>query len=146
MVKCRILPKNAISQKRCVTPHVVVDCGEFWHRGPLKEVEGKPKTGKEELKRKPQLHSRGGSGHAVRCVCHVPAFQFARNPPRLMPSVEVASYNPYQHRSSGPASFQIGEAHPDLALANSASVKIGLRHPISGHLSNIAQRQRPGGR
>ena len=89
-------------------------------------------AGKEELKRPPQLHSRGGSGHDVRCVCQVPAFQFARNPPRFMPSVEVASYKPYQQRSSGRASFQIGEAHPVLLwrIQRASRSDCDIRFPV----------------
>jgi hypothetical protein len=47
----------------------------------------------------------------------------------------------YQFLSGGRASFRIAEAHPALALRNATSARIGLRHPIFGHLSNIAQRQ-----
>src|SRR5258708_3301400 len=47
LVEGWILLENALSQKRRVTSHVIVDCGQFWHGSPLEEVEGRHKHEKK---------------------------------------------------------------------------------------------------
>src|ERR1700692_3970092 len=48
LVQRRIFLEDALTQKRRVTSHVVVDRGQFWHGSPPREAEGKGKTRKEK--------------------------------------------------------------------------------------------------